>query len=36
MAYEVYRQAVPKKAVDQMSEEPSSDSLRDASLSGTS
>jgi GntR family transcriptional regulator, transcriptional repressor for pyruvate dehydrogenase complex len=36
IAYEVYRQAVPKKAVDQMSEEPSSDSLRDASLSGTS
>jgi GntR family transcriptional regulator, transcriptional repressor for pyruvate dehydrogenase complex len=36
MAYQVYRQAVPKKAVERMLEEPSSDSLRDASLSGTS
>jgi DNA-binding GntR family transcriptional regulator len=36
MAYQIYRQAVPRKAVDRMSEEPSSDSLRDASLSGTS
>jgi DNA-binding GntR family transcriptional regulator len=36
MAYQVYRQAVTRKAVDWMSEEPTSDSLRDASLSGTS
>jgi GntR family transcriptional repressor for pyruvate dehydrogenase complex len=36
MAYQVYRQAVTRKAVDWMAEEPTSDSLRDASLSGTS
>jgi GntR family transcriptional repressor for pyruvate dehydrogenase complex len=36
MAYEVYRQAVPKKAEDQISEEPSSESAKDGSLSGTS
>jgi GntR family transcriptional regulator, transcriptional repressor for pyruvate dehydrogenase complex len=36
MAYEIYRRAVPKKAVDRISEEPSSDSSKNRSLSGRS
>jgi GntR family transcriptional repressor for pyruvate dehydrogenase complex len=36
MAYEIYRRAVRKKAVDRISEEPSSDSSKNRSLSGRS
>ena len=36
IAYEVYRQAVPSRAEDQILEEPSSESSKDGSLSGTS
>jgi GntR family transcriptional regulator, transcriptional repressor for pyruvate dehydrogenase complex len=35
MAYEVYRQAIPRRAVERVCEEPSSDGFKDGSYSGT-
>jgi GntR family transcriptional repressor for pyruvate dehydrogenase complex len=35
MAYEVYRQAIPRRAVERVFEEPASDGFKDGSYSGT-